>query len=69
MASSSPSAQPQPTSTSSATNFSRVLRNAAPIRIKTVLQALIDGIRVDGRDCIEPTFRVPAVRWTLAGQD
>ncbi|HXA53439.1 MAG TPA: hypothetical protein VNV37_01055 [Solirubrobacteraceae bacterium] len=38
------------------------LRDAAPIRIKTVLQALIDGIRVNGRDCIEPIFHVPAVR-------
>jgi hypothetical protein len=27
-----------------------------------VLQAMIDGIRVDARDHIEPTFRVPAVR-------
>ncbi len=31
-------------------------------RVKPVLQAMIDGIRVDGRDHIEPTFRVPAVR-------
>lgn len=31
-------------------------------RVKGVLQAMVDGIRVDARDQIEPTFRVPAVR-------
>jgi hypothetical protein len=35
---------------------------AIPKRVKGVLQAMIDGIRVDARDRIEPTFRVPAVR-------
>jgi len=39
-----------------------VLEHATPVRAKTVLQAMIDGIRVDARDNIEPTFRVPAVR-------
>jgi hypothetical protein len=33
-----------------------------PARVKAVLQTMIDGIRVDARDQIEPTFRVPAVR-------
>lgn len=33
-----------------------------PKRVKGVLQAMIDGIRVDARDQIEPTFRAPAVR-------
>lgn len=33
-----------------------------PIRIKTVLQALTDEVRVDAREAIEPIFRVPAVR-------
>ena len=38
------------------------LKHAAPIRAKTVLQAMIDSIRVGARGHIEPTFRVPAVR-------
>jgi hypothetical protein len=38
------------------------LEHSTPTRAKTVLQAMIDGIRVDARDRIEPTFRVPAVR-------
>jgi site-specific DNA recombinase len=38
------------------------LRDSTPARTKAVLQAMIDGIRVDARDHIEPTFRVPAVR-------
>lgn len=38
------------------------LENSTPVRGKTVLQAMIDGIRIDARDSIEPTFRVPAVR-------
>lgn len=38
------------------------LDNGAPTQIKTILQALTDEIRVDGRDHIEPTFRVPAIR-------
>ena len=38
------------------------LRDSTPARAKAVLQAMIDGIRVDARDQIEPTFRVPAVR-------
>ncbi len=38
------------------------LRDSTPARTKAVLQAMIDGIRVDARDQIEPTFRVPAVR-------
>ncbi len=38
------------------------LEHATPVRAKTVLQAMIDTIRVDARDHIAPTFRVPAVR-------
>jgi site-specific DNA recombinase len=38
------------------------LEHNTPARAKTVLQAMIDGIRVDARDKIEPTFRIPAVR-------
>jgi hypothetical protein len=38
------------------------LKDSTPTRTKTVLQTMIDGIRVDARDHIEPTFRVPAVR-------
>jgi site-specific DNA recombinase len=38
------------------------LEHSSPIRAKTILQALIQEIRVDARDKIEPTFRVPAVR-------
>jgi hypothetical protein len=38
------------------------LRDSTPTRTKAVLQAMIDGIRVDARDHIEPTFRIPAVR-------
>jgi site-specific DNA recombinase len=39
-----------------------MLNDSDPKRVKAVLQAMIDGIRVDARDQIEPTFRVPAVR-------
>jgi len=39
-----------------------MLNDSNPKRVKGVLQAMIDGIRVDARDQIEPTFRVPAVR-------
>jgi hypothetical protein len=38
------------------------LEHSIPAGTKTVLQAMIDTIRVDARDHIEPTFRVPAVR-------
>jgi len=38
------------------------LEDSTPTRAKTVLQTMIDGIRVDARDQIEPTFRVPTVR-------
>jgi site-specific DNA recombinase len=38
------------------------LKDSAPSRVKSVLQTMIDGIRVDARDHIEPTFRVPVVR-------
>lgn len=38
------------------------LENSSPTRIKTLLQALADEIRVYARDTIEPIFRVPAVR-------
>jgi site-specific DNA recombinase len=43
-------------------NLRTALHESNPKRVKGVLQALIDGIRVDARDQIEPTFRVPAVR-------
>jgi hypothetical protein len=39
-----------------------MLNDSDPKRVKGVLPAMIDGIRVDARDQIEPTFRVPAVR-------
>jgi hypothetical protein len=39
-----------------------MLNDSDPKRVKAVLQAMIDGIRVDARDQIDPTFRVPAVR-------
>lgn len=32
------------------------------MRVKAILQELIDEIRIDGRDTIEPTFLVPTVR-------
>lgn len=38
------------------------LKDTTPTRAKTVLHIMIDEIRVDARDHIEPTFRVPAVR-------
>jgi site-specific DNA recombinase len=38
------------------------LNESTPNRVKPVLQAMIDSIRVEGRDNIEPTFRIPAVR-------
>ncbi len=38
------------------------LSDSTPAHAKTVLQTMIDGIRVDARDQIDPTFRVPAVR-------
>lgn len=40
------------------------LERATPVRAKTVLQAMIENIRIDARDNIEPTFRVPAVLWS-----
>jgi hypothetical protein len=38
------------------------LEDSTPTRAKTVLPSMIDEIRVDARDHIEPNFRVPAVR-------
>lgn len=38
------------------------LKDTTPTRAKTVLQTMIDDIRVNARDHIEPTFRIPAVR-------
>jgi hypothetical protein len=32
------------------------------MRVKAILQELTDEIRIDGRDAIEPTFAIPAVR-------
>jgi hypothetical protein len=43
-------------------NLRAALNDSTPRRVKGVLQTMIDGIRVDARDHIEPTFRVPAVR-------
>jgi hypothetical protein len=42
--------------------LSAALEHATPIRAKTILQTMIENIRVDARDNIEPTFRIPAVR-------
>jgi hypothetical protein len=38
------------------------LDDGGPMRVKAILQELTDEIRIDGRDAIEPTFLVPAVR-------
>jgi site-specific DNA recombinase len=38
------------------------LKSSTPDSVKPVLQVLIDSIRVEGRENIEPVFRVPAVR-------
>jgi hypothetical protein len=38
------------------------LDDGGPMRVKAILQELTDEIRIDGRDTIEPTFLVPAVR-------
>jgi hypothetical protein len=38
------------------------LNESAPTDAKTALHTLIDQIRVDARDHIDPTFRIPAVR-------
>lgn len=38
------------------------LNESTPADAKTALHTLIDQIRVDARDHIEPTFRIPAVR-------
>jgi hypothetical protein len=38
------------------------IQRQRPQARQCVLHAMIDGIRVDARDQIEPTFRVPAVR-------
>jgi hypothetical protein len=43
-------------------NLRAALNDSTPTRVKGVLQTMIDTIRVDARDQIEPTFRVPAVR-------
>jgi site-specific DNA recombinase len=43
-------------------NLRAALNDSTPARVKGVLQTMIDTIRVDARDHIEPTFRVPAVR-------
>jgi len=43
-------------------NLRAALNDSTPARVKGVLQTMIDGIRVDARDQIEPAFRVPAVR-------
>lgn len=38
------------------------LDDGGPMRVKAVLQELTDEIRIHGRDAIEPTFLIPAVR-------
>jgi site-specific DNA recombinase len=38
------------------------LKTSTPTRIKPILQALIENIRVEDRENIQPTFRIPAVR-------
>jgi hypothetical protein len=38
------------------------LDDGGPMRVKAILQELTDEIRIDGRDAIELTFLVPAVR-------
>ena len=38
------------------------LKTSTPTHLKPILQALIDNVRVEGRENIEPTFRIPAVR-------
>jgi hypothetical protein len=43
-------------------NLRAALNDSTPTRVKGVLQTMIDTIRVDARDQIEPTLRVPAVR-------
>lgn len=43
-------------------NLRAALNDSTPSRVKGVLQTMIDTIRVNARDQIEPTFRVPAVR-------
>ncbi len=43
-------------------NLRAALNDSTPARVKGVLQTMIDSIRVDARDQIDPTFRVPAVR-------
>lgn len=40
----------------------RRVQRQRPKYVKAVLQAMIDGARVDARDQIEPTFRGSAVR-------
>jgi hypothetical protein len=53
---SSPSAPTPPTSTRYAVTYTPRSTTATPKRAKGVLQAMIDGLRVDARDQIEPTF-------------
>jgi hypothetical protein len=43
-------------------NLRAALNDSTPARVKGVLQTMIDTIRVDTRDQIETTFRLPAVR-------
>ena len=38
------------------------LDSGGPMRVKTILQELTEEGHVDGRDAIEPTFLIPAVR-------
>ena len=49
-----------------------MLNDTDPKRVKDVLQAMIDGIRVDARDQIEPTFTylrfaLSRVTWSCLG--
>jgi hypothetical protein len=54
--------QPERTNAADLDALRSALKDSAPRRTKAVLHNLIEMIRVDARDHIEPTFRVPAVR-------
>jgi|ERR1700722_735256 len=58
---SNPSAS-APTSTRYAATSTTCSTTATPKPSRACSQAMINGIRVNARDQIEPTFRVPAVR-------
>jgi hypothetical protein len=53
--------QPDRTNAADLDALRSALKDSAPTRTKAVLHSLIEIIRVDARDHIEPTFRVPAI--------